>query len=114
MFIAHALATMSKGETMMSQQEILDVYVTMFNKPTLKKTSELTGIQITRVFRIMNGSVMSITEYQAFYNLINAKKENSSLRALIEKGLMLLSGDKLQQIESELVKGLAIKEFVCC
>ncbi len=52
------------------QKEILDQYMAKNKKPTLKFISKQTGIQMTRVFRILNGATMSVLEYERFYQLV--------------------------------------------
>lgn len=55
------------------QKTILSQYVLLNQEPTLKKISEDTGIQLTRVFRLFNGSVMKLSEYQVFQHRIKEK-----------------------------------------
>ena len=55
---------------------ILKKYTEVHNNPTLKFISEDTGIQITRVFRIINGHEMKISEYERF---------ESSIKNIVDK-----------------------------
>ncbi len=52
------------------QKEILERFMAKHKKPTLKFISQKTGIQMTRVFRILNGATMSVPEYEIFYQLV--------------------------------------------
>lgn len=55
------------------QMTILKQYTLLYGKPTLKKISEDTGIQLTRVFRLFNGSTMKLSEYQIFNKKVKEK-----------------------------------------
>lgn len=55
------------------QKTILNQYVLLNNKPTLKKISEDTGIQLTRVFRLFNGSTMKLSEFEIFNKKVKEK-----------------------------------------
>jgi hypothetical protein len=46
------------------QTKILKQYLALNDQITLKTISEETGIQFTRVFRILNGSKMRLDEYE--------------------------------------------------
>lgn len=52
------------------QEEILNQFNRQFPNATLKEVSKKTGIQITRVFRIINGYEMKISEYEKFHQLL--------------------------------------------
>lgn len=53
------------------QKETITRYRQKFPKHTFREISEKTGIQLTRVFRIVNGYEMRLTEYLAFQKAIN-------------------------------------------
>jgi hypothetical protein len=55
------------------QMTILNQYMLLNGKPTLKKIAEDTGIQLTRVFRLFNGSTMKLSEYQIFNRKVKEK-----------------------------------------
>lgn len=55
------------------QTTILNQYMLLNFKPTLKQISEDTGIQLTRVFRLFNGSTMKLSEYQIFSKKVKEK-----------------------------------------
>ena len=58
------------------QKEILEKYKALYGKQTLKKMSEQTGIQLTRMFRLLNGAEMKISEYEVLLKLVNEKTFN--------------------------------------
>ena len=55
------------------QMTIMDQYMLLNLRPTLKQISEDTGIQLTRVFRLFNGSTMKLSEYQIFNKRVKEK-----------------------------------------
>lgn len=62
------------------EKEIIRRYRQVFPHDTLKAISEKTGIQITRVFRIMNGKPMKVRELEVFESILNLEcKENKNL-----------------------------------
>lgn len=62
------------------EKEIIRRYRQVFPNDTLKMISEKTGIQITRVFRIMNGKPMKVRELELFESILNLEcKENKNL-----------------------------------
>jgi hypothetical protein len=83
----------------MLQKKILKQYLQVSNSPTLKEIAQDTGIQITRVFRLLNGSTMKINEYETFRNIIQQKKCGSEIDALFSSCCLLLSSDSLKEIE---------------
>lgn len=52
------------------QIRIIEQVMERFNRPTLKKLSELTGIQVSRLFRILSGHEMKLGEYLQFCQCI--------------------------------------------
>ena len=53
------------------QQSIIHQYLQLRGRPTLKVMVEDTGIQMTRIFRLLNGSIMKVDEYQSFQEKIH-------------------------------------------
>jgi hypothetical protein len=52
------------------QENILNQYRSTFPNDKLKDYSSKTGIQITRIHRILNGAEMKLTEFEAFERAI--------------------------------------------
>ena len=67
------------------QETILKNFRETFPSKTLKTISEETGIQMTRVFRIMNGSEMKIGEYEAFEKVLTQGALSQSKIDLMKK-----------------------------
>lgn len=74
----------------MMQQAVISAYFETFGKGPLRKISAHTGIQTSRVFRILNGSEMKIGEFERFQNLI-ANQNKSDLGSLIIKSESILT-----------------------
>lgn len=60
------------------QNNVLNCYKAKFPNHTLKKISQRTGIQLTRVFRLFNGHEMKLSEYEAF-QMACFRESNDSL-----------------------------------
>lgn len=94
------------------QKSILDDYLKLFKKPTLKLISEDTGIQMTRVFRILNGAVMHLNEFEVIYQKVqNAKSEQNSLKDLVLECELNLSREVLIGIEQMLKKKIQLAKI---
>lgn len=52
------------------ERETIQRYRKTFPNDTLKIISSKTGIQLTRVFRIMNGKPMKVSELEAFEDIL--------------------------------------------
>ena len=61
------------------QDEIIARYNQQYPTATLKELARKTGIQITRVFRIMNGYEMKLSEYEKFQKLLNHSELDNSM-----------------------------------
>jgi GTP cyclohydrolase FolE2 len=59
---------------MQLQQKILRDYRKCFPHDTLKEMNQRTGIQMSRIFRIMNGLEMKVTEYENIQQAISQEK----------------------------------------
>ena len=82
------------------QKTILNQYMLLNGKPTLKKISEDTGIQLTRVFRILNGSTMKLCEYQVFNKKVKEKMGlTEGLEAIAFECSMRLSPEAIKDLE---------------
>lgn len=88
------------------QTAIIDSYKKKFPNDKLRHISEKTSIQITRVFRILNGSEMKISEYEAFQNCLSY---NESHLSVIEKLKLTLS--HLNESERSLFSALLDHEI---
>jgi hypothetical protein len=87
---------------MSSQQKVINRYRQIFPNETLRETSARTGIQITRVFRLLSGKRMRVEELEAFERAIHSKlaenPDQKRLASLIEEALAVLGPDELGRI----------------
>lgn len=68
------------------QNKILKNYKELNQSPTLKQMAQDTGINQTRIFRIINGSPMKLSEYEIFERRVKERSgQNNDLRELITK-----------------------------
>jgi hypothetical protein len=92
-----------------TQKELLEQYVKLIQKPTLKKMADETGIQMTRMFRLLNGSAMKLNEYEIIHHLIRKKSGvELELPLLMEECLKKLSKASIKEIESIVKRKLAL------
>lgn len=71
------------------QDATLKQFQEVFNGPTLKEISTLTGIQMTRIFRLMNGYEMKLSEWESMNCAIHTKV-NQDKQSIINKFMWLL------------------------
>lgn len=79
------------------QNRILKEYRQHYPQHTLREISHQTGIQLTRVFRLMNGSAMKLEEFESFSNAIGLKSH-----AVIQGGVFQRCALKAQQVLNEI------------
>lgn len=93
------------------QNYVLKRYLELYPNHTLKETAEKTGIQITRVFRILNGAEMKVSELEAFQILTEGNSSNSyHFINIAKKCLEVLSQESIEKINFEMQMLLNIKE----
>ena len=91
------------------QKIILGQYVLLNEGPTLKTISADTGIQITRVFRLFNGSTMKLCEYQIFQQKVKEKMGlTHGLEAIAFDCSLKLSPEAIKDIETYLKRKMEI------
>ena len=88
------------------QKKIIQDYMEAYEKPTLRRIAIDTGIHITRVFRIMQGSRMKLDEYEVMKKRIDTKRGGSRLERIVSKVLDTLSARELNEIEAILSRRL--------
>ncbi len=82
------------------QKTILGQYMLLNQKPTFKEISKDTGIQVTRVFRLFNGSTMKLSEYQVFNRKVKEKMGlTSGLEDVAFECSMKLSPESIKELE---------------
>ena len=94
------------------QKQVLETFMVEFGKPTLKEISKFTGIQATRVFRILNGYSMKVEEYETFQCLIYSKKGGSKdFMSLAWDCYLDLSDQELRKLGEDLYRSLKWKKI---
>jgi hypothetical protein len=83
------------------QQSILKQFKERYPKLTLKRGSELTGINSSRLFRLLNGSEMKLGEYEILQNLLKggASHQTNQFIALAYKFQQSVSSDEINKVE---------------
>ena len=97
------------------QQQVINNYFEIFGKEkTLKEISGHLGIQITRVFRILNGYEMKLTEYEKFKSvtkLADAEKCRDFLETAI-KGEKIFSVKMSNEIKQVLEMKIRLQDTI--
>ena len=101
---------------MQLQEKILNAYQKAYEGPSLNAISIDTGIQVTRVFRIMKGSTMKLNEYEIFQHRIDKKLGQRPSATRLQKIVLeiqeKLSQKKVLEIEGLLARVLRIFSLV--
>lgn len=95
------------------QNLILKEFKENHPEATFRQISEMTGIQITRVFRIFNGSKMKINEWEAFQKLSNPSDqgvERGEVLELAQRLLQMISPHGVSEIKYYLGRKYALLE----
>ncbi len=108
-----------KGDEMNQQAILMRDFMAKFDNPTLKVMSEMTGIQLTRVHRILKGNEMKLREYLIIKNLLKdnstSKKKSLDLidfQRIFEECLIECSEETLLDIYDELNNKLEIIKII--
>lgn len=92
-----------------TQKKLLDQYLALSEEPTLREIAAETGLQMTRVFRLLNGSAMKLSEYEIFNTLVQRKMGlEGALPSLASECMKKLSPEILKEIEGLLKRKLAL------
>jgi len=95
------------------QMTILNQYMLLNGGPTLKKIAADTGIQLTRVFRLFNGSTMKLSEYQIFNKKVKEKMGlTEGLEEIAFECSMKLSPAAIKDLEIFLKRKIEVWKLV--
>jgi hypothetical protein len=98
-----------KGGNMNLQKTILKQYMLLNQEPTLKRIATDTGIQQTRVFRLLNGSLMKLSEYEIFHKKVQEKMGlTNGLESLAQECFKNLKTESIKEIETFMHRKMAI------
>ncbi len=81
------------------QAKIIKQFNKHFNSPTLREISSLTGINTSRIFRILRGGEMKLKEFEIFCNCLSGKEEEKSSNNK-QYLLNLINPKAVEEIES--------------
>lgn len=92
---------------MEEQSLILKEYMELTKYPSLREMSKDTGIQLTRLFRIINGMEMKLKEYLLLKRKIEEKAETRNLSHLAfkcESALPIRARNELEELMGRYLK----------
>lgn len=90
------------------QKTVLKQYKSIYPNDKLKDISNRTNIQITRVFRLMNGSEMKLCEYEAFEKCLPKNRSVSEFLDVAQKCLDTLSLERQKLLMAQMQQALKI------
>lgn len=97
------------------QNKTIYRYRRFFPQDTLKQISERTGIQITRVYRLLNGKTMKVRELEAFENATQSKALLNSNAARLsknaEEALTIFTNEELGKVADYIERRIINKEY---
>jgi len=94
-----------------TQQILLKRFKRLFPTHSYKEISMLTGIQITRVFRLFNGAEMKISEYRAFENLLSFDRQSLWIKKISKMDFDILSSKDQDEIENYINRKISWIQF---
>lgn len=97
----------------LEQDKLLARFKEVFGDPTYKEMSEISGINLTRIFRLNNGFEMKMGEYLKIKKCVDEKIATSSnIKFLFESCLEKLSVKVLKDLEVICARKLEMSEML--
>jgi hypothetical protein len=96
---------------MQSQETLLKRYKEVYPRDTFQNISDKSNIQITRVFRIFNGSEMKLKEYLSINELLKTKIDAKQFIQKAKNCLETLSIDKVEILMNQMTHSLKIESL---
>ena len=98
---------------MKEQLDLLKRVREHYNNPTYKEIASLSGIQLTRIFRLYNGFEMKLSEYLKLSSLVEeSNKAHASLDRSISDCKSELSIQELKSLEEIVNRRLEVKRII--
>jgi hypothetical protein len=98
------------------QSHILSQYRHQFPRHTLREIAHVTGIQLTRVFRILNGAPMKLEEYERFHLALGSDEfiptEQTAFQHAATKATKILAQAELAKLALMLERHLTWHELI--
>ncbi len=98
---------------MSNAQKVLSTFKQEFGNLSYREIANLTGIQMTRVFRIFNQQEMKVSEYEKFKDLLLQKKTGiARLRELLDQHALFLRPCFVGKLEKYMEREIKITGLV--
>ena len=98
------------------QETVLTKFKAAYPGLSLKEVAELTGIQVTRVFRIFNGSEMKLKEFEVLEKILQERNESGETFVQFQKVMNSFYNSathgELQELMTELSHSLSVKSIL--
>ena len=93
------------------QESILSLYLKSRGHPSLRKIAEETGIQLTRVFRLMNGYEMKLSEYLKFSSCLRKTGDDTfdQFLQVAQTCVAELSPNCIEELKGQLERLIKLK-----
>lgn len=90
-------------------------YRQFFPQDTLREISLRTGIQITRVFRLMNGKTMKVGELEAFETAVSNKiAENPGVnrfQMILDEAVAILTNEEIAKLADYMERRIVNRKY---
>ena len=98
---------------MNNQKKVIECYLQKFSKkPTLKVISADTGIQMSRVFRILNGSELKLSEFEILNKKLNEHSaEKLRFHQMIAGDLFRLDDQTISELNDLIERKIRYKLY---
>lgn len=93
------------------QTIVLKQFREIYPNAKLKEISAKTGIQITRVFRLLNGAEMKVSELESFQKLIENPRTNKGFLEISKSCALSLSPKRRIYIQAIMEQALKLQSF---
>jgi len=97
------------------QKKVIHRYKEIYPNDRLRDISNRTGIQLTRVYRLLNGKDMKVAELEIFNQVIQENLKNNDqherLIQALEKALTVQSSEELDKILDWIERKNSIKSY---
>ena len=97
------------------QDKIIYQYRQLYPNDTLRDIAGRTNIQLTRVFRLLNGKLMKLEEYEAFSNVVTTHSKKSINTEVYSKIMNeindLFSANEINEINEYLKRKIFLKKL---
>jgi hypothetical protein len=94
-------------------EDLLKRFNAEYGKLTYREMAEITGLNVSRLFRLQNGSAMKVSEMVVFKKLIGQKAySENSLREIFEMCLEKMNLKTQRELELMLLRKLTLVDML--